>query len=81
MQEKYLDEVKEHQRIHTEMDLIKRQMSEAMRFNKDAVMPEGETEFYQSIKDRYLTQIELYISEIAHLKRRQLKEKEEKQSQ
>jgi len=81
LQEKYLDEVKEHQRIHTEMDLIKRQMSEAMRFNKDAVMPEGETEFYQSIKDRYLTQIELYISEIAHLKRRQLKEKEEKQSQ
>ena len=56
-------------------------MSEAMRFNKDAVMPEGETEFYQSIKDRYLTQIELYISEIAHLKRLQLKEKEEKQSQ
>jgi hypothetical protein len=56
------------------MDLLKRQMSDAMRFNKDGAMPEGETEFYQSIKGRYLTQIELYISEIAHLKRRKLKE-------
>ena len=55
-------------------------MSDAMRFNKNAVMPEDEKQFYESIKDRYLTQIELYISEIAHLKRRQLKEIEEKQS-
>jgi hypothetical protein len=52
------------------MDLLKRQISDAMRLNKDGAMSEGETEFYQSIKDRYLTQIELYISEIAHLKRR-----------
>ena len=56
--------------IHSEMDLLKKQMSDAMRFNIDANMPVGETQFYESIKDRYLTQIELYISEIAHLKRR-----------
>lgn len=72
LQEKYLDEVKEHQRIHTEMDLLKKQLSDAMRFNKDAVIPEGETQFYESIKDRFLTQIELYISEKAHLKRSKL---------
>jgi hypothetical protein len=56
--------------IHSEMDSLKKQMSDAMRVNIDANMPSGETQFYESIKDRYLTQIELYISEIAHLKRR-----------
>jgi hypothetical protein len=47
--------VKEHQRIHNEMDLLKKQLLDAIRFNKDAVIPEGETQFYESIKDRFLT--------------------------
>ena len=62
------------------MDLLKKQMSDAMRFNKDAVIPEDERQFYESIKDRFLTQVELYISEIAHLRRRKLMDMEDRQS-
>ena len=60
------------------MDLLKKQMSDAMRFNKDAVIPEDERQFYESIKDRFLTQVELYISEIAHLRRRKLMDMEDR---
>lgn len=60
------------------MDLLKKQLSDAMRFNKDAVIPEDERQFYESIKDRFLTQVELYISEIAHLRRRKLMDMEDR---
>ena len=63
IQERYYDEVKEHQRINTENLILKKQLSDIQKahasFSFDR--PLTDFDFYNSLRDMFLNYLSLYI--------------------